>query len=61
MALLQGQASWLLGYLSVQAPMAVAMARRKASIRRLLLSPMAAMPATIAASIVNFCLGPGLE
>src|ERR1700722_3403240 len=53
MSLLQGSASWVLGYLSVQAPMIVAMARRKASLRRLLLSPMAAVPATLGAAMVT--------
>ncbi|HWW22075.1 MAG TPA: type IV secretion system DNA-binding domain-containing protein [Steroidobacteraceae bacterium] len=61
MDLVHGWGSWWLGYAGVQAPMVFAMARAKASMNRLLLSPLAAVPATLAASVGFSIVSPGLS
>jgi hypothetical protein len=60
MALTEGWGSWLLGYGSVQAAMMVGMFRAKASIRRLLISPVAAIPVTLGAALGISLVGPML-
>jgi type IV secretory pathway TraG/TraD family ATPase VirD4 len=51
MDLMHGWTSWFLGYGAVEAPMVFAMLRAKAPLKKLLFSPIAALPATVAASL----------
>jgi hypothetical protein len=60
MALTEGWSSWLLGYGGVQAAMVFAMVRSKASTRRLLTSPLAAIPVTMGAALGISLIGPML-
>jgi hypothetical protein len=61
MDIVNGWSSLWLGYAAVQGPMLIAMARKKASFRRLLLSPVAALPATIAAAELFSMISPALS
>lgn len=56
-----GSGSWLFGYSAVQASMLIAMTRVKASAHRLLLSPLASIPATLATSVGLSLLTPVLS
>src|SRR6202162_6443206 len=57
-ALTHGSSGLELAYAAVQVPMAVAMIRAHASLRKLLLSPTIAVPLTAASGLVCALMGP---
>ena len=57
-SLMRGTSGLELGYASVQIPMAIAMLRARAGLRKLLLSPVAAVPLTVATGIICSLFGP---
>jgi type IV secretory pathway TraG/TraD family ATPase VirD4 len=60
-ALLRGGSGLLAAYATAQLPMAVALFRRRAPLRRLLLAPLAAAPVTVLAGIGTAALAPVLH